>query len=43
MMPIHGRFVPYTEFVEAAIRMRSMTSMTPTTNWIRRCILRAWI
>ena len=32
MMPIHGRFVPYTEFVEAAIRMRSMTSMTPTTN-----------
>jgi len=32
MMPIHGRFVPYSEFVEAAIRMRSMTSMTPTTN-----------
>ena len=32
MMPIHGRFVPYSEFVEAAIRMRSMTSTTPTTN-----------
>jgi glyoxylase-like metal-dependent hydrolase (beta-lactamase superfamily II) len=32
MMPIHGRFVPYSEFLEAALRLRSMTSMTPTTN-----------
>jgi glyoxylase-like metal-dependent hydrolase (beta-lactamase superfamily II) len=32
LMPIHGRYVPYSEFLEAALTMRSMTSMTPPTN-----------
>jgi hypothetical protein len=28
MMPIHGRLVPYSQFLEAALTMSSMTSPT---------------
>ena len=32
MMPIHGKFVPYNEFSEAALTLHSMTTGTSKTN-----------
>jgi hypothetical protein len=31
MMPIHGRLVPYSQFLESALTMTSMTTGTPQT------------
>jgi hypothetical protein len=31
LMPIHGRLVPYSQFLESALTMTSMTSAAATT------------
>jgi len=31
MMPIHGRLVPYSQFLESALTMTSMTARPPQT------------